>query len=234
MKRCPTCRRVYENQAAVCQVDGTSLAEPTVNPDPIVGQMVTSRYRLVRKLGGTGLGVVYLAEEVATGNQVAVKLLLSEIRRDVELVKQFWWEARLAAASNPARIARVYEVDRTQDGGGFIAMEYLEGETLAELIRREGPLERGRALRIAIQIAEGLASASQAGVTHRNLKPQNVMLIGPDRVRLTDFGVGRLRETALGGRPGGPNLIAPEYLAPEQLKGDEVNFRADIDALGAG
>jgi predicted Ser/Thr protein kinase len=233
MKRCPTCRRVYENQAAVCQVDGTALAEPTVNADTLIGQMVTSRYRLVRKLGGTGLGVVYLAEEVATGNQVAVKLLLSEIRRDAELVKQFWWGARLAAASNPARIARVYEVDRTEDGRVFIAMEYLEGENLAELLRREGPLERGRAMRLAIQIAEGLASASQAGVTHRNLKPQNVMIIGADRVRLTDFGVGRLRETALGGRPSGPNQIAPEYLAPEQLKGNEVNFRADIYALGA-
>jgi osmotically-inducible protein OsmY len=84
-----------------------------------------------------------------------------------------------------------------------------------------------------MQVAQALAAASQAGVTHRNLKPQNVMVVGPDRIKLTDFGVGRLRETALGGRPTGPSLIAPEYLAPEQLKGDEVNFRADIYALGA-
>jgi serine/threonine protein kinase/osmotically-inducible protein OsmY len=233
MKRCPTCRRIYENQAAVCHVDGTALSETGASADPLVGQLVTPKYRLVRRIGGTGLGVVYQAEEVATGNQVAVKLLLSEIRRDVELVKHFWWEARLAAASNPPRIVRVYEIDRLEDGRVFIAMEYVEGESLAELLRREGPLEPGRAVRLAMQIAQGLAAASQAGVTHRNLKPQNVMVVGPDRIKLTDFGVGRLRETALGGRPTGPSLIAPEYLAPEQLKGDEVNFRADIYALGA-
>jgi serine/threonine protein kinase/osmotically-inducible protein OsmY len=233
MKRCPTCRRIYENQAAVCQVDGTALSETGASADPLVGQLVTPKYRLVRRIGGTGLGAVYQAEEVATGNQVAVKLLLSEIRRDVELVKHFWWEARLAAASNPPRIVRVYEVDRLEDGRVFIAMEYVEGESLTEVLRREGPLEPGRALRLAMQVAQGLAAASQAGVTHRNLKPQNVMVVGPDRIKLTDFGVGRLRETALGGRPTGPSLIAPEYLAPEQLKGDEVNFRADIYALGA-
>lgn len=233
MKRCPTCRRIYENQAAVCQVDGTALSETGASADPLVGQMLTPKYRLTRRIGGTGLGVVYQAEEVATGNQVAVKLLLSEIRRDVELVKHFWWEARLAAASNPPRIVRVYEIDRLEDGRVFIAMEFVEGESLTELLRREGPLEPGRAVRLAMQIAQGLAAASQAGVTHRNLKPQNVMVVGPDRIKLTDFGVGRLRETALGGRPTGPSLIAPEYLAPEQLKGDEVNFRADIYALGA-
>ncbi|MGH7314451.1 MAG: serine/threonine-protein kinase, partial [Candidatus Rokuibacteriota bacterium] len=149
-------------------------------------------------------------------------------------MKQFFWEARLAAASNPSRIVRVYEVDRTDEGRVFMAMEYLEGESLAELIRREGALAPSRALRLAIQIAQGLAAASQAGVTHRNLKPQNVMVVGPDeQVKLTDFGIGRLRETALGGRPAGPSLIAPEYLAPEQLKGEDVSYRADIYALGA-
>jgi serine/threonine protein kinase len=185
-------------------------------------------------LGGSGLGIVYLAEEIATGNQVAVKVLLSEIPRDVELVKQFWWEARLAAASNPSHIVRVFEVDRTDEGRVFIAMEYLEGESLAEVIRREGALEPQRALRLAIQIAQGLAASFQAGVTHRNLKPQNVIVVGPaEQVKLTDFGVGRLRETALGARLTGPGLLAPEYIAPEQLRGDDVSFRADIWALGA-
>ncbi|HSF07354.1 MAG TPA: serine/threonine-protein kinase [Methylomirabilota bacterium] len=189
---------------------------------------------MIRKLGGSGLGAVYLAEEVATGNQVAVKVLLSEIPRDMELVKQFWWEARLAAASSPSHIVRVFEVDRTDEGRVFIAMEYLEGESLGEMIRREGALEPQRALRLAIQIAQGLAAASQAGVTHRNLKPQNVIVVGPDeQVKLTDFGVGRLRETALGARLTGPSLLAPEYIAPEQLRGDDVSFRADIWALGA-
>ena len=234
MKRCPVCRRIYDHKAETCQVDGTSLGQTAANVDSLIGQTITSRYRVIRKLGGSGLGTVYLTEEVATGNQVAVKVLLTEVRRDVELVKQFWWEARLAAASSPARVVRVYEVDRTDEGRVFIAMEHLEGESLAEVIRREGALELQRALGLAIQIAEGLGAASQAGVTHRNLKPQNVMVAGPDQhVKLTDFGVGRLRETALGGRLNGPSLTAPEYIAPEQMKGDDVSFRADIYALGA-
>ncbi len=230
MKRCPVCRRVYDHGSVVCRVDGTALGETGVHAAPTV----TPRYRVIRRLGGSRLGAVYLAEEVAAGQQVAVKVLLSEIPRDVELVKQFWWEARLAAASSPSHIVRVYEVDRTDEGRVFIAMEYLEGESLAAVIQRQGALEPRRALRLAIQIAQGLAAASQAGVTHHNLKPQNVIVVGPEeQIKLTDFGVARLRETALGGRSSGPGLIAPEYVAPEQLRGDDVSFRADIYALGA-
>src|SRR5438445_118919 len=121
-----------------------------------------------------------------------------------------------------------------QDGKGrvFIVMECLEGESLAELLRLEGVLELGPALRLASQIANSLAAAFKAGVTHRNLKPHDIMIVGPDhRIKLTGFGVARFRETASGVAQAG--LIAPEYTAPEQLKGDNVADRADIYTLGA-
>jgi osmotically-inducible protein OsmY/predicted Ser/Thr protein kinase len=183
----------------------------------------------MRKLGGGDLGTVYLAEEIATGNTVALKILLEELEWDPEYVKQCRWEARFAAASNPSNIVRVYDVDRSDQGRVFIVMEYLDGESLATVIRRDGALEIGRALRLAGEIAQALATATKSGVTHRNLKPQNVMVVGPDeRVKVTDFGIARLRETAAGGRLG-----AGEYAAPEQLKSGEVTDRTDVYSLGA-
>jgi serine/threonine protein kinase/osmotically-inducible protein OsmY len=221
---------MYENRVEICQVDGRPLDDLT--GDPVVGRTLSRRYRMIRKLGGGDLGAVYQAEELATGNMVAVKLLHEDLSWDPEYVKQCRWEARFAAASNPANITRVYEVDQSDQGRVFIVMEYLEGHSLADVIRREGALEVGRALRLTNEIAQALATATKAGVTHRNLKPQNVMLVGPEeRAKVTDFGVARLRETAAGGRLG--RLGAGEYAAPEQLKSGEVTDRTDIYSLGS-
>jgi serine/threonine protein kinase/osmotically-inducible protein OsmY len=227
MRRCPACRRMYENRVEICQVDGRPLDE--LNGDPIVGRTISRRYRVTRKLGGGDLGAVYQAEELATGNTVALKILLEELDWDPEYVKQCRWEARFASASNPSNIVRVYDVDRSDQGRVFIVMEYLEGESLANVIRRDGPFEMTRALRLAGEIAQALATATKSGVTHRNLKPQNVMLVGPnERVKVTDFGIARLRETVSDGRLG-----IGEYAAPEQLKSGEVTDRTDIYSLGA-
>ena len=144
MKRCPACRRVYDRDAKFCQIDGTTLAD--FNSDPLIGHTIAKRYRLVRRLGSGPLGTVYLAAELATGRSVAVKILVSELQCDDDVLKQCLWDARFATASRPSHIARVYEVDRTDDGRAFIAMEYLEGEPLSDLIQREGALEAGRAV----------------------------------------------------------------------------------------
>jgi serine/threonine protein kinase len=229
MKRCPECRRVYEDRAAFCQVDRAALDRLGV--DSLIGKAVTPRCRLIRKLGGGGLGTVYLGEEVATGKRVAVKVLLKELTVDDDVLKHCWWDARFATASRPSNIVRVYEVDRTDEGRACIVMEYLEGESLADVIRREGALEPGRALNMASQIAESLAAASKAGVTHGNLKPQDVMVVGPnERVKVTGFGVARLLETAASGRLASRNVVSPEYSAPEQRRASDAS---DIYSLGA-
>ncbi|MGH7347339.1 MAG: serine/threonine-protein kinase, partial [Candidatus Rokuibacteriota bacterium] len=188
----------------------------------------------MQRLGGGLLGAVYLAEESATGRKVAVKMLAKELRCDDETLKQCRWDARFASASHPASIVRVYEVDRTDEGQIFIAMDYLEGESLADILHREGRLELGRALRLASQMAHGLSAALNAGVVHREIKPRNVMVVGADEcVKLTDFGIARLRRIATGGALSRPVGVAHEYAAPEQLVGGDAADRTDIYALGA-
>jgi serine/threonine-protein kinase len=232
MKRCPACRRVYDRDAKFCQIDGTILAD--FNSDPLIGRMIAKRYRLVRRLGHGPLGAVYLAAELATGRSVAVKILVSELQCDDDVLKQCLWDARFATASRPSHIVRVYEVDRTDDGRVFIAMEYLEGETLSDLIQREGALELGRALTLASQIARGVAAASRAGVSHRDLKPQNVMVMSPDeRVKVTDFGVAWLRRGAHSGTLTRLGEGATKYMAPEQWVGADADDRTDVYGIGA-
>src|SRR3989442_1434543 len=123
MKRCPDCCRIYDHRAAVCQVDGTTLDD--LNADPLVGQTISKRYRVVRKLGGGSLGPVYLAEELATGNNVAVKFLLKELHWDAELVKQCWWDARLwETASGVAQTGLI--------APEYTAPEQLKGDNVAD------------------------------------------------------------------------------------------------------
>src|SRR5262249_3165406 len=206
MKRCAACRRVYDRDAAICPMDGTSLDD--FSTDALVGQTIAKHYRLARRLGTGSLGTVYLATELATGKPVALKILTRELRCNDEALKQCRWDARFAAASHPSSIARVFEVDRTDDGQVFIAMEYVDGESLA----------LGRALRLASQIAQGLAAASHSGVTHHEIKPRNVMVVGlEERIKLTDFGIARLRKPAPSESRIGSG--ASDYRAPEQLAG---------------
>ncbi len=232
MKRCADCRRVYDRDAVVCPVDGISLQD--FASDPLVGRTIAKRYRLVQRLGGGPLAAVYLAEESATGRRVAVKLLAKELRCDDETLKQCRWDARFASASHPASIVRIYEVDRTDEGQIFIAMDYLEGENLADIIHREGRLDLSRALRLASQMAHGLSAALSAGVVHREIKPRNVMVVGSDEcIKLTDFGIARLRRIATVGSLSRSVGVAHEYAAPEQLLGGDAADRTDIYGLGA-
>src|SRR5262245_52227094 len=232
MKRCAACRRVYDRDAVVCPVDGSTLDD--FSSDPRVGQVLAKRYRLVERLGSGSMGAVYLGVELATARRVAVKIFARELRCDEDVLKQCRWDARFATASRPASIVRVHDVDRTDEGQIYVAMDYLEGESLADLLRREGRLELVRALRLASQIAQALAAALSAGVVHSDLKPSNVMDVGPEeRIKLTDFGIARLRRIAAGSSLDRPVGVAHEYAAPELLHGGEAVDRADIYALGA-
>lgn len=232
MKRCAACRRVYDRDAVVCPVDGSTLDD--FSSDPRVGQVLAKRYRLVERLGSGSMGAVYLGVELATARRVAVKIFARELRCDEDVLKQCRWDARFATASRPASIVRVHDVDRTDEGQIYVAMDYLEGESLADLLRREGRLELVRALRLASQIAQALAAALSAGVVHSDLKPSNVMVVGPEeRIKLTDFGIARLRRIAAGSSLDRPVGVAHEYAAPELLHGGEAVDRTDIYALGA-
>jgi eukaryotic-like serine/threonine-protein kinase len=192
---------------------------------------VAGRYELVRPLGHGAMATVDLAHDVELDRPVALKRLAENLARDQELRRRFLREARLAARLAHPNVVRVFDVG--EDGGRpFIAMEYVEGETLAELMSRRGMLPAGEAATLGMQMCAGLAAAHAAGLVHRDVKPQN-LLLGTDGVlKLGDFGVAVGHEgTRL--TLAGTVLGTAGYLAPEQARGERVTAAADIYAVGA-
>jgi eukaryotic-like serine/threonine-protein kinase len=193
--------------------------------------MVAGRYELERPLGQGATAVVDLARDAELDRPVALKRLLESLVRDDELRARFLREARLAARLAHPNVVRVYDVG--EDGGRpFIAMEYVEGETLAELARRRGPLPPDEVVELGVQLCRGLAAAHEAGLVHRDVKPQNLLLRGDGVLKLGDFGVAfGLAGTRL--TTAGTVLGTAAYLAPEQARGEEVTAAADVYGVGA-
>ncbi len=201
---------------------------------------ILGKYRLVSKLGEGGMGTVYLAEHTLLGSLAAVKVLLPQHVADPSVVQRFFNEARAASAIKHMGIVDIFDVGRLHDGTSFIVMELLRGETLAQRLRRGG-LTLTQVVSVVAQIASALAAAHAAHVVHRDLKPENIFLIDDRgapaglRVKLLDFGVAKLTghhdphlRTAIG-----IVLGTPDYMAPEQVRGDgAVDYRADLYALG--
>jgi serine/threonine-protein kinase len=216
------------------------LAEDTA--EQFVGRTLAGRYRVLSLLGAGGMGRVYLAEDAELGRRVALKFLPEHLTHDEEQARRFRQEARAASALNHPNIITVYGVE---EGGGssVIASEYIEGETLRERISR-GALAPAEALDIAAQIASALRAAHEAGIVHRDVKPENVMLRPDGYVKVLDFGIAKLapRQTNAAEENGHntstvrttPGLImgTDRYMSPEQARGQEVDARADVWSLG--
>ena len=217
-------------------MDGAKLTPSGVPVDTLVGHLIKGRYQVHKKLGAGGMGAVYLAEQVSMGRRVALKVLHGAFAKDEEFVRRFRHEARLAASLNHRNIVTVYDFDQGDDGSLFIAMEYVDGRSLSEVIRQEGPMDIGRAVRLGVQIGEGLEAAHRAGVIHRDIKPDNIMVLTGDReeVKLMDFGIARLRDTGTMTRltRAGVLMGTPAYMTPEQIEGGDVSERTDVYALG--
>jgi len=234
MKSCPVCDRQYPDDAAVCEHDGLTLRKSLLKEEPLLGQMIKGKYRVLKKLGSGGMGSVYLAEQMSIGRKIALKVLQGEFAKDDEFIKRFHQEARLAANLNHRHLVTIHDFDQTEDGAVFIAMEYVEGQNLRELIRQRS-ITLNHAVRIARQMAEGLSAAHQAGVIHRDIKPENIMITkATDEVKVMDFGIARLRDVETIARLTQPGVImgTPAYMAPEQIEGSEVNEKTDIYAFG--
>src|ERR1051325_2067256 len=156
MKYCPICEQKYPDEVDVCEGDGAMLRTIRNRQDAFLGKRIRGRYEILKKIGEGGMGTVYLAEQLSVGRKVALKVLQGTYASDDEFIGRFRREARLAASLNHPNIVTVYDFDQADDGNLFITMEYLNGEKLSDLIRREGPFEIGRAVRFGLQIAEGL------------------------------------------------------------------------------
>ena len=151
-----------------------------------------SHYRIVSKIGAGGMGEVYLAQDTKLDRKVALKILPAEVAANQERMRRFVQEAKAASALNHPNILTIYEIDQT-DSGHFIAAEFIDGETLRELMRTE-PLKLNGVLDVAAQIASALSAAHAAGIVHRDIKPDNVMLRRDGLVKLLDFGLAKLTE----------------------------------------
>ncbi len=193
--------------------------------------LVAGRYELVRRLGQGAMAAVDLARDVELERPVALKRLAENLARDEDQRRRFLREARLAARLAHPNVVRVFDVG-DDDGRPFIAMEYVEGETLAELVARRGPLPAAEAAALGTQMCAGLAAAHAAGLVHRDVKPQNLLLGTDGILKLGDFGIAAGHEgTRL--TLAGTILGTAGYLAPEQARGEQVTAAADIYAVGA-
>jgi serine/threonine protein kinase/Tol biopolymer transport system component len=207
----------------------------------VIGKAV-SHYRILEKLGGGGMGVVYKAEDTKLGRMVALKVLPPERVADPNRKRRFVQEARAASALNHPNIIVIHDIDEAE-GVHYIAMEHVEGKTLDRLIARHG-LRVNEALKYAVQMAAALAKAHAAGIVHRDLKPTNVMVTDDGLVKVLDFGLAKLTEAAPTGETETAVTLEPTteegtivgtvgYMSPEQAEGKPVDARSDIFSFGS-
>jgi eukaryotic-like serine/threonine-protein kinase len=276
LRVCPKCLTA-SNEDIYCPNDGTKLIDPDELPasrrdktanlgpsplaytsprdvgDPLIGQLVAGRYRVLKQLGEGGMGNVYRGVQESIEKKIALKVLKAEYSQSPDMVVRFHREAVSACRIKHPNVVDVFDLGQLDDGRFYIAMDLLEGRDLAQLLSSSGPLSAQRAVHIALQICRALNAAHQSGIVHRDLKPENVFLHrtsdGDEIVKIVDFGIAHLvvqeperarSVPTLERAPDGSRKLTsvgmifgtPEYMAPEQATGGRIDHRADIYAVG--
>jgi eukaryotic-like serine/threonine-protein kinase len=268
-RRCPKCGTVYGNTARFCPRDGSMLVEVQARPggsappspaasgggtavrtpktprpgldraSSLSGQVLDSRYQVQKKLGEGGMSYVYLAREVATGHDVAIKVLSPKLATDRSSVERLRREAGLAMRLDHPNVCRILRLGESEDGLIYLVMPFLKGELLSDREVQGGPMAVDVGVTVLQQVCAGLHHAHELQIVHRDLKPENIMLVvedgGSDRAVVMDFGLAKERRaegqlaklTATG-----IILGTPEFMSPEQIRGKQLDARSDIYALG--
>ena len=198
----------------------------------MIGKSI-SHYRILEKIGEGGMGIVYLAEDTKLDRKVALKFLPKEFTKDKDSRERFEREAKAAAALNHTNIVTIYEINEFE-GQTYIAMEYVEGQTLKDIICKgevTSPLQLNQIINITTQICEGLKCAHDAGIVHRDIKPQNIIIDKDGKVKILDFGLAKLKGVTQLTKESS-TLGTVHYISPEQAKGMEVDHKTDIWSLG--
>ena len=204
--------------------------------DPYLGRVIAQRYRLARCVGRGGMGAVYEATHVQTEKRVAVKILAPRLSRDLKLITRFRREAMAASRLDHESCVAVYDFGEDTDGTFYITMEYVDGTGLGQDIKRHGPMSAERCVHVGIQLLSALDAAHASGILHRDLKPQNIMLTRlagrDDVVKVVDFGIAKFIDNTPEDQVAltipGTIFGTPEYMSPEQARGETLDARSDV------
>src|SRR5712664_1621553 len=237
MKVCPVCGKEYSDTQSLCPVDAAALQAAN---DSLVGQTLAGKYSIEKLIKSGGMGSVYRGKHVLMDKTVAIKVLRPSLAVDNVVVARFSREAKAASRISHPHAVSVTDFGEAENGVVFLVMEYLDGQSLKEIIRNEGPMPLARAVEIVRQVAGALDAAHQQGVVHRDLKSDNIMLSnthGDDWAKVLDFGIAKIQEPH-GGRDidiTAPNLVigTPQYMSPEQCsQSSKIDARSDVYSLG--
>ena len=238
MKNCPKCQSTYPDSYAICPMDSTPLVEFGLWTE---GSIIRGKYRILRKVGQGGMGTVYEALHLRFNERRALKVMSPEVASDPDFVKRFEREAVVTRRLQHPNAVHVDDIEEAEDGRPYIVMEFVEGQSLKRLIQKEGALPVPRVCSIIKQAAAALGAAHALGMVHRDIKPDNIVLLAAgagEQAKVLDFGIAKLKES----RSGDVNLTAtgaiigtPQYMSPEQAmgkRGEELDGRSDLYSLG--
>src|SRR4029077_7971897 len=203
---------------------------PVTQGEELIGTLLADRYEILELLGQGGMGAVYKARDTELDRVVALKLIRPELASNPEILRRFKQELILARDVTHRNVIRIFDLGQAK-GFKFITMEFVEGRDLRTVLRERGKLPPEETVQIIAQVCRALEAAHAAGVVHRDLKPQNIMLDTKERVYVMDFGIAHSLETP-GMTQTGVLMGTPEYMSPEQAKGIKVDARSDLFALG--
>lgn len=238
MKKCSKCPEVYSDMMHFCPNDGNPLT-PIVSQDPFVNTVLDGKYLIEEPIGKGGMGLVYRAKHVNFNRLFAIKILKNELVSDPQAIKRFRNEANAAGMIRHPNAITITDFNITNDGAAYLVMDYVEGRSLRDILKKEGKQSYTRTVELLSQVCDAAAAAHRKGIIHRDLKPDNIMVEPQEdqseMVKVLDFGIAKLSQNPAYSENitvGGAILGSPYYMSPEQCDGRHLDSRSDIYSLG--